>query len=270
MPLPSLPQLAHVLVRVDPLPNLLAKAPKREDGVLFGLALLLHRLPPKLKEVLEDFLHGPKAEGDAEALQLGPHGFLSADRFDHDRIFVHKYMNILFREAPGSPRRPPPAPLTIANVGRAHGSTGSKTLGGLPGKDGAMKLCLDSASLSYALKIAFWDVLGGVITSSTPVARPQADDGDPFRGGRGNPFVLGRQYESNFMDEVDAVVRRVGNSIVLRIPKRAARRLGLIEGRRVRIRIEDDFDFLELVGSLKGRIRASRLHAATNEDDDLD
>ena len=70
--------------------------------------------------------------------------------------------------------------------------------------------------------------------------------------------------------EVDVVVRRAGNSIDLRVPKRLARRLGLIEGRRLRVRIDDVPDVADLVGILKGRVSAEALHAATNEDEDLD
>ena len=70
--------------------------------------------------------------------------------------------------------------------------------------------------------------------------------------------------------EVDAVVRRAGNSIDLRLAKSEARRLGLKDGRRLRIRIEDAKEFAELVGTLKGRVSAKALHAATNEDEDLD
>jgi antitoxin component of MazEF toxin-antitoxin module len=72
------------------------------------------------------------------------------------------------------------------------------------------------------------------------------------------------------MTEVNAVVRKAGNSIDLRLPKREARRLGLTEGRRLRIRIEDVEEVADLVGVLKGRVSAKALHAATNEDEDLD
>jgi antitoxin component of MazEF toxin-antitoxin module len=71
------------------------------------------------------------------------------------------------------------------------------------------------------------------------------------------------------MAEVDVVVRRAGNSLDLRLPKSAARRLGLKEGRRLRIRLEEEVDFAEFIGTLKGRVKAADLHAATNEDEDL-
>ncbi len=71
------------------------------------------------------------------------------------------------------------------------------------------------------------------------------------------------------MTEVDAVVRKAGNSIDLRVAKSEARRLGLKEGRRLRIHIEDVKEVAELVGVLKGRVSAKALHAATNEDEDL-
>ena len=72
------------------------------------------------------------------------------------------------------------------------------------------------------------------------------------------------------MPEVEVTVRKAGNSIDLRLPKREARRLGLTEGRRLRIRIPEAPAFRELIGSLKGRISTAALHAATNEDEDLD
>jgi hypothetical protein len=71
------------------------------------------------------------------------------------------------------------------------------------------------------------------------------------------------------LTEVDAVVRKAGNSIDLRLAKGEARRLGLREGRRLRIRIEDAKDVADLVGVLKGRVSAKALHAASNEDEDL-
>jgi antitoxin component of MazEF toxin-antitoxin module len=71
------------------------------------------------------------------------------------------------------------------------------------------------------------------------------------------------------MTEVDAVVRKAGNSIDLRVAKSEARRLGLKEGRHLRIHIEDVKEVAELVGVLKGRVSAKALHAATNEDEDL-
>ena len=72
------------------------------------------------------------------------------------------------------------------------------------------------------------------------------------------------------MAEVDVVVRRGGNSIDLRVPRREARRLGLARGRRLRVRIEDAPEVADLVGTLKGRVSAAKLHAATNEGEDLD
>lgn len=72
------------------------------------------------------------------------------------------------------------------------------------------------------------------------------------------------------MPEVDVVVRRAGNSLDLRVPKRLARKLGLVEGKRLRIRIEEEPDFAAFIGSLKGRVSAAALHAATNEDEDLE
>ncbi|HKZ63894.1 MAG TPA: hypothetical protein VJ400_05585 [Thermoplasmata archaeon] len=72
------------------------------------------------------------------------------------------------------------------------------------------------------------------------------------------------------MDEVEVIVRKSGNSIDLRVPKRTARRLGLVEGRRLRVRIDDAPNVEDLVGTLKGRFSAADLHAATNEDEDLD
>ena len=72
------------------------------------------------------------------------------------------------------------------------------------------------------------------------------------------------------MTEVEVVVRRAGNSIDLRLQKREARRLGLAEGRRLRVRIEDAPELADLVGALKGRVTAAELHAVTNEDEELD
>ena len=72
------------------------------------------------------------------------------------------------------------------------------------------------------------------------------------------------------MTELNAVVRKAGNSIDLRVRMRDARRLGLTEGRRLLVRIEDLPDLSDLVGVLKGRVSAAELHAATNEDEDLD
>ena len=72
------------------------------------------------------------------------------------------------------------------------------------------------------------------------------------------------------MTEIDVVVRKAGNSIDLRVPKREARRLGFAHGRKLRVRIEDAPDAAELVGTLKGRVSAARLHAATNEEEDVD
>jgi hypothetical protein len=77
-------------------------------------------------------------------------------------------------------------------------------------------------------------------------------------------------YYIRDMTEIDVVVRRAGNSIDLRLPKREARRLRLVEGRRLRVRIEDLPDFSDLVGILKGRVSSSKLHAATNEDEELE
>lgn len=68
------------------------------------------------------------------------------------------------------------------------------------------------------------------------------------------------------MTEIDVVVRKAGNSIDLRVPKREARRLRLVEGRTVRISIEDVPDFADLAGILRGRFSRSKLHAATNDD----
>jgi len=72
------------------------------------------------------------------------------------------------------------------------------------------------------------------------------------------------------MTEIDVIVRKAGNSIDLRLPKREARRLGFAHGRRLRVRIEDAPDVASLVGTLKGRLSATALHAATNEDEDVD
>ena len=72
------------------------------------------------------------------------------------------------------------------------------------------------------------------------------------------------------MNELDVVVRRAGNSIDLRVPKPEARRLGLVEGRRLRIAILDAPDLVDLLGSLEGIVSAEELHAATNEDEDLE
>jgi len=76
-------------------------------------------------------------------------------------------------------------------------------------------------------------------------------------------------YKVGTVTEVDVVVRKAGNSIDLRVPRRVARRLGLAHGRRLRVRIEEVPDAAELVGTLKGRVSAAKLHAATNEDEDL-
>lgn len=72
------------------------------------------------------------------------------------------------------------------------------------------------------------------------------------------------------MPDVDVVVRRSGNSLDLRVPRKVARRLGLEEGRRLRVRIEEDADFAEFIGTFKGRGSPQQLHAATNEDEDLE
>lgn len=72
------------------------------------------------------------------------------------------------------------------------------------------------------------------------------------------------------MAEIDVTVRRAGNSLDLRLPKKEARRLGLVEGRRLRVTIETPPEFKELIGTLKGRIARTKLHTATNEDEDLD
>ncbi len=72
------------------------------------------------------------------------------------------------------------------------------------------------------------------------------------------------------MAELDVTVRRAGNSLDLRVPKKEARRLGLVEGRKLRVTIESPLEFRDLIGTLKGRISRAKLHAATNEDEDLD
>lgn len=72
------------------------------------------------------------------------------------------------------------------------------------------------------------------------------------------------------MPEIDVVVRRAGNSLDLRVPKGIARKLGLVEGRRLRVRIDDEPDFAQFMGAFKGRLDKERAHAATNEDEELE
>jgi hypothetical protein len=70
--------------------------------------------------------------------------------------------------------------------------------------------------------------------------------------------------------QFDAIVTKKGRSVCLSILSPDAARLGLQDGQRLRITIDDAPEFMTLVGKLKGRVPASRLHALTNEDEEAD